>query len=110
MSLRDSFKTGSLEMLVLALLKSGDKYGYEISHLIGERGSNVIAVPEGSLYPTFYRLESEGSISSHKKLVGVRRTRVYYHLEPAGEKRLARLIEEYLTVSRSIQNILDGLY
>ena len=80
MGLRDSFKKGSLEMLVLALLKSGDKYGYEISHLIGERGSNVLAVPEGSLYPTFYRLESEKCISSYKKLVGERRTRVYYHL------------------------------
>ncbi len=109
MSLRDSFKTGSLEMLVLALLRSGDKYGYEISHLIGERGSSVIAVPEGSLYPTFYRLEREGSISSRKELVGARRTRVYYHLEPAGEERLAKLIAEYKIVSQSIQNILDGL-
>lgn len=109
MGLRDSFKKGSLEMLVLALLKSGDKYGYEISHLIGERGSNVLAVPEGSLYPTFYRLENEKCISSYKKLVGERRTRVYYHLEPKGEERLDLLVKEYQIVSQSIQKILAGL-
>ena len=109
MGLRDSFKKGSLEMLVLALLKSGDKYGYEISHLIGERGSSVLSVPEGSLYPTFYRLESEKFISSYKKLVGERRTRVYYHLEASGEERLAVLVKEYQIVSRSIQKILDEL-
>ncbi|MCH5352641.1 MAG: helix-turn-helix transcriptional regulator [Acutalibacter sp.] len=109
MGLRDSFKKGSLEMLVLALLKSGDKYGYEISHLIGERGSNVLAVPEGSLYPTFYRLENEKYISSYKKLVGERRTRVYYHLEPSGEQRLDLLVKEYQIVSQSIQKILTGL-
>ena len=108
MALRDSFKKGSLEMLVLALLKSGDKYGYEISHLIGERGSSVLSVPEGSLYPTFYRLETEKYISSYKKLVGERRTRVYYHLEPVGEERLAVLVREYQIVSQSIQKILDG--
>ena len=52
LSIRDSFKKGSLEMLILALLKSGDKYGYEISQTIGDRSSSVITIPEGSLYPT----------------------------------------------------------
>ena len=57
MSIKGSFKKGSLDMLVLALLTSGDKYGYEISQAIGERGSSVLRLPEGSLYPTLYRLE-----------------------------------------------------
>lgn len=96
-------------MLILALLKGGDKYGYEISHLIGERGSSVLAVPEGSLYPIFYRLEDEKYITAQKKRVGERRTRVYYHLEPSGEERLAALVKEYQLVSQSIQKLLDEL-
>ena len=52
MSVRDSFKKGSLEMLILVLLQGGDKYGYEISQTIGDRSSSVITMPEGSLYPT----------------------------------------------------------
>lgn len=77
MSVRDSFKKGSLEMLILVLLQGGDKYGYEISQTIGDRSSSVITMPEGSLYPTLYRLEKEKCITSYKKLVGERRTRVY---------------------------------
>ena len=46
MSIRDSFKKGSLEMLTLALLKGGDKYGYEISQTIGDRSSSVITRSE----------------------------------------------------------------
>lgn len=94
-------------MLVLALLKSGDKYGYEISQLIGSRGSNALSVPEGSLYPVFYRLEKEECISAYKILVGERRTRVYYHLESAGDARLNALVEEYRIVHSAIENILS---
>ncbi len=109
MSIRDSFKKGSLEMLILALLKGGDKYGYEISQTIGDRSSSVITMPEGSLYPTLYRLEKEHCITSYKKLVGERRTRVYYHIEPLGEKRLNTLVYEYNAVNDAIQNILKNL-
>ena len=75
LSIKGSFKKGSLDMLVLALLTSGDKYGYEISQAIGERGSSVLRLPEGSLYPTLYRLEKDGHISSYRKQVGERRMR-----------------------------------
>lgn len=109
MGIRDSFKKGSLEMLILALLKSGDKYGYEISQTIGDRSSSVITIPEGSLYPTLYRLEKDGHISSYKKLVGERRTRVYYHLEASGEERSSVLIFEYNAVSNAIREILSKL-
>lgn len=109
MSIKGSFKKGSLDMLVLALLTSGDKYGYEISQAIGERGSSVLRLPEGSLYPTLYRLESEGYISSYKKQVGERRTRIYYHLETTGGEKLTELIEEYNAVNDAIQKILSGL-
>lgn len=109
MSIKGSFKKGSLDMLVLALLTSGDKYGYEISQAIGERGSSVLRLPEGSLYPTLYRLENEGYISSYKKQVGARRTRIYYHLETSGVGKLKELVDEYKAVSEAIQNILSGL-
>lgn len=106
MSVRDSFKKGSLEMLILVLLQGGDKYGYEISQTIGDRSSSVITMPEGSLYPTLYRLEKEKCITSYKKLVGERRTRVYYHMEPLGEKRLHTLVYEYNVVNNAIQKLL----
>jgi len=88
MANRDNFKKGSFEMLLLFLLQEGDLYGYQLSQLIKQRSENIIIVPEGSMYPTLYRLLEKGCITDYKKLVGKRLTRVYYHLEPEGIKYL----------------------
>ena len=46
------------------------------------------------MYPTLYKLIDNKYITDYKKTVGKRMTRVYYHLEPSGEQRLAELIED----------------
>lgn len=106
MTNQDSFKKGSLEMLLLKLLENKDCYGYELSQLLKERSNNIISVPEGSMYPALYRLVDNGYISSKKVKIGVRRERVYYHLEDAGKKYLSELLCAYYEVANGISNIL----
>ena len=48
------------------------------------------------------------SRSDRRELVGKRMTRVYYHLEPAGEERLRELIAEYETVTAGVFAIIKG--
>lgn len=93
-------------MMLLALLKEGDKYGYQICQTLEERSGGLFVVKEGSLYPTLYRLQGKGLISDRQEKVGVRRTRVYYHLEPAGEAYLQEIRQEYLALNRGIFNVL----
>ncbi len=57
MYIKDNFKKGSVEMLLLSLLAEQDLYGYQMTQLITERGGGYIKVPEGSMYPTLYKLE-----------------------------------------------------
>ncbi|CVI69747.1 lineage-specific thermal regulator protein [Eubacteriaceae bacterium CHKCI004] len=102
---RNSFKKGSMEMLILILLHNEDCYGYELSQKIKEQSENSISITEGSLYPALYRLAEKGYISDYKKQVGKRLTRVYYHLEPDGEIFMKSLIQDYLEVHRGIQKI-----
>lgn len=104
---RNSFKKGSMEMLILILLRSQDCYGYELSQEIKKQSENRISITEGSLYPALYRLTEKGYISDYKKRVGKRLTRVYYHLEPAGEDFLKTLIQDYLEVHQGIQKIFS---
>ena len=48
---KSNFKKGSVEMLLLHLLKTeGDCYGYQLSQLINQRSSGVLVIPEGSMY------------------------------------------------------------
>ncbi len=106
---QDTFKKGSVEMLLLYLLQEGDLYGYQISQYIKERSEGILAVPEGSLYPALYRMLDKGYISDEKRQVGKRMTRVYYHLEPEGKAYLDMLLESYVRTNRGIRLVLGSM-
>lgn len=104
---RDNFKKGSVEMLLLHLLQEDDLYGYQLSQLIQERSLGILSIPEGSLYPTLYRLLDKGYITDYKKQVGKRQIRVYYHLEPRGQEYLSELTADYYNVNKGIELLLN---
>ena len=81
-----------LEMLYLKILDEKDCYGYEITHTLKERTHGKINVKEGTMYPILYKFEEIGFITSKKKLVGKKMTRVYYHLEPSGKEYLDKIL------------------
>lgn len=107
MANRDNFKKGSVEMLLLHLLQEDDLYGYQLSQLVKQRSNGILTIPEGSMYPTLYRLLEKGCITDYKKQVGKRLTRVYYHLEPEGKKYLTELLNNYYTINEGIQLLLN---
>ena len=104
---RDNFKKGYMELLILHLLLENDFYGYQLSQLVKERSNGILIVPEGTMYPTLYRLTEKGYISDYKKQVGKRLIRVYYHLEPEGKAYLADLLDDYYRVNEAIQLLLN---
>ena len=111
MAARNSFKSGSCELVVLNILKHyGDCYAYQISQYITKISDGNLSFPEGSLYPAFYKLIDHKYISDYKKQVGKRQIKVYYHLEPAGEDRLEQLLSDYHQTIESIEKILNFDY
>ena len=107
MTNRNSFKTGSCELIILHILKNyGDCYAYQISQLITKVSDGEIFFPEGTLYPAFYKIIDKGYISDYKRKVGKRLVRVYYHLEEAGEQRLNELLDEFNSTVNSINRLL----
>ena len=107
MASRNSFKSGSCEMLVLHILNTrGDCYAYEISQLITKFSGGRLSFPEGSLYPAFYKMLDNHYISNYKKQTGRRMVKVYYHIESAGMDRLEHLKSEYYDTTHNINQIL----
>jgi len=98
----DIIRKAGTDLVLLSLLKEKDMYGYELRRLISEYSDQLYEIPEGSMYIFLYRLSETGLISERKELVGKRRMRVYYHLEPAGEAYLEKLYGLF-------QNSLKGL-
>ena len=104
---QDNFKRGTAELPVLHLLQKEDLYGYQITHAFEEKSMGAYTMLEGSLYPILYRLTEMGCISDYEKLVGKRRTRRYYHIEPKGKEYYKKILADYDAVATSISRILD---
>lgn len=82
-------------------------YGYHL-HLETERKSGgKIITQKGSIHLVLYRLLDHGYISDRKVQVGKRMTRVYYHLELAGEQRLTELRRDYENATSGVFHILE---
>ncbi len=108
MGIRENFKRGSIEMLILYLLTQEDMYGYQLAQEINQRSEGQFDITEGSMYPTLYRLIEKNAISDYKKLSGKRRTRVYYHIEKAGVELLEKIKEDYHAINQGVEKILSG--
>ena len=93
-------------MVILALLKREDMYGYQLVQETARISGGKLTTQEGSLYPVLYRLLEQGLISDRRVQVGKRMTRIYYHLEPAGETRLQELIQEYEDTTQGVFRII----
>ena len=59
------------------------------------------------MYPILYRLLDKGYIIDEKRLVGKRKTRVYYKLEPKGKEYLNQLYIDYMDINTSIIKIME---
>lgn len=105
-SSQQSFRRGVMSLVILALLKREDMYGYQLVQETANSSGGKLTTQEGSLYPVLYRLLDQGLISDRKVQVGKRMSRIYYHLEPAGEERLRELIQEYEDVTQGIFQII----
>lgn len=105
-SMQASYRRGLMSLVILSLLRDEDMYGYQLVQETALRSGGRLTTQEGSLYPVLYRLQDQGLISDRKVLVGKRMTRVYYHLEPAGEEMFHRWAEEYRSVNQGMCQIL----
>lgn len=89
------------------MLQERDMYGYEIIQNLIKRSNGNFFIPEGSLYPSLYKMIDNGYISSREIQVGKASTRIYYHLEEPGKLHLKQLQLDYQAVKDDIETILS---
>ncbi len=82
-------KTASTEMLVLSLLESRARHGYEIGKLIEARSGGRLTFALPTLYPTLLRLENRGLITGRWVEKAGERERCFYRLTREGRRVLA---------------------
>ena len=103
---QNNYRRGVMSLVILSLLKREDMYGYQLVQETELSSGGLLTTLEGSLYPVLHRLLDQGYISDRRVPVGKRMTRIYYHLEPAGEEKLKELTADYEAVTRGVFRII----
>ena len=82
-------KKGSAELIILSILESRPRHGYEIGKLIETRSRGELKFHVASLYPLLYRWEERGWLQGKWVEKAGQRRRRFYTLTPEGRRVLA---------------------
>lgn len=93
-------RRGSVVLACLLALRSPG-YGYGLLERLQERGIDVDA---NTLYPLLRRLEEQGLLASEWDTDGAR-PRKYYRTSKQGEQRADTLLEAWMELTGSINNL-----
>ena len=106
MKIEKSLLSGSTPLLVLSLLKDGDKYGYEMIEELAKRSDDTFQLKEGTLYPLLHTLEKEKFVTSYTKQTPSGRERKYYRLTADGLAQLEYKEKEWKLFTQTVNAVL----
>ena len=86
----------------------GEVHGYAISQRLQEMSRYVVQVPQGSLYPALYRLETRGWIAAEWGESENNRRAKYYKLTGQGRRQLQAETENWKRLSSGVAGVLDA--
>ena len=93
-------KRGLLDVSVLAVLKTGDSYGYKIIKDLAPS----IEISESTLYPILRRLEQSGSVTTYS-VVHNSRLRKMFKITETGNKQLREFLDSWDELAKVIDFI-----
>jgi PadR family transcriptional regulator PadR len=96
---------GHVDTLLLSALEAGPAHGYGLAELLRERSDGAFDLPEGTIYPSLYRLERRGFVASRWETSDGRRRRVY-RLTRSGTKELERQRAEWQSFSSAMDAVV----
>jgi PadR family transcriptional regulator PadR len=95
---------GVLGLCLLALLRDGEAYGYELARRLEQHGLGP--VPGGSLYPALLRLEKLGHLRAEWRPGEGGPGRKYYSLTTAGHEALERDAASWRAFTRHVDLVV----
>lgn len=101
-----ALKKATTEMMVLHLLRQKPMYTYEMMNAIEERSGGDIVF--NTLYLSIYRLEENGYIREHEKVMSEdNRIRIYFAITDAGSAYFDELVKGYLRYTAALARVLE---
>jgi PadR family transcriptional regulator PadR len=98
---------GTLNLIILRVLRGGPLHGYAIARKIQLLSKDELQVEEGSLYPALQKLLVKGLVKAEWDVSGTGRKVRIYRLTPAGRKQLETELSEFRRTTFAIEHIIE---
>jgi PadR family transcriptional regulator PadR len=94
-----------LEFCVLALLREGERYSFDLVRALGD--AEGLVTSEGTLYPLLGRLRREGMVKSTWRESASGPPRRYYRITEAGDAALRAFADQWARFRESVDTLLE---
>jgi transcriptional regulator len=105
---QENLLQGTLDLLILKALASGELHGLGIAHRIEQISRGTFQVKPGSLFPALHRMEEAGWLASSWGESDNNRRAKYYRLTRAGQRQLATEAERWQRISLAMASALNA--
>ena len=97
---------GHTDTIILKLLMSGDKYGYEISKSIHSNSSGEYELKESTMFSSLKRLENEDGVTSYWGDESQGGRRKYYRITEKGKMIYSENKKNWENAKRILDQLL----
>jgi transcriptional regulator len=97
---------GSLDLLVMKILRRGPNHGFAIASQIQQISDEVLRVEAGSLYPALHRMTEAGLLKAEWRLSDAGRRARFYELTAKGRRNLEEDEKKWHAISAAVAKIL----
>ena len=98
---------GHTDTIVLGVLRSRDRYGFEIYKEIRDATGGDHEIKEATLYAAYRRLVKDGLVEAYWGDESQGGRRKYYRITDAGRAVYRRNVDAWVATRRTIDSLLD---
>lgn len=104
---RETLLQGTLDLLILKALSTGELHGLGVSRRIEQMTGGTFVVQPGSLFPALHRLEESGWLDADWQPSENNRRAKYYKLTRAGRRQLGQETAQWNRIAAAIWRALE---
>ena len=97
-------RKGAAELVVLAIVKRGERYGLQILEEANAAGD---IVSDGALYPLLNRLEKDGKLAARWVVEDGPHPRKYYKLTSDGSAYLSAMLSAWIAFRTAMSGVVE---
>ncbi len=98
---------GTVELLILTVLKQGRQHGFGIARWLEDESGEALKLEDGSMYPALHRMEQRGWLESEWGISDRNRQVKYYRLTRRGRTHLRQEAAAWLGFTGAVTRVLQ---